>query len=266
MNPKANREKMIQIMFETFNVPSFYVSNQAVLALHASGRITGIVLDSGFGVTHTVPIYEGYSFSHAIHRSDLAGRYCTEYLAKILTELGYSFTTSAEMEIVQEMKEKLCYVALDYEKEMNIYNESAAKNIAYELPDGNILLIENQRFRCPELLFQPSLIGLEVSGIHQLIFKSIMKCDIDVRQKIYANVIMSGGTTQFAGIKERLSKELISLAPSSMKINIFNAFETDFPVWQGGQMLSELQSFGSMWITRSEYDECGPTIVHRRCF
>eukprot|EP00439_Symbiodinium_sp_Y106_P082662 s620_g22.t1 len=231
LNPKANRERMTQI--------------------HGQSPAC-IVMDSGDGVSHTVPIYEGYALPHAIARLDLAGRDLTEYMMKIMTE---SFG------LPQAVPLKLCYIALDFNSELKSAAESSDGAKTYELPDGNIVSLHSERFRCPEVLFQPSLVGKEAMGIHDTTFQSIMRCDVDIRRDLYQNIVLSGGSTMMPGIGERMTKELCALAPSTVKVKVIAPPERKYSVWIGGSILSSLSTFQQMWISKAEYDESGPMIA-----
>ncbi|RXM94157.1 Beta-centractin [Acipenser ruthenus] len=183
LNPSKNRERAAEVFFETFNVPALFISMQAVLSLYATGRTTGVVLDAGDGVTHAVPIYEGFAMPHSIMRVDIAGRDVSRYLRLLLRKEGYDFHTSAEFEVVRTIKE-----------------------------------IGPSRFRAPELLFRPDLIGDESEGIHEVLAFSIQKSDLDLRRTLFSNIVLSGGSTLFKGFGDRLLSEVKKLAPKDVKI------------------------------------------------
>ncbi len=263
LNPVANREKMAEIMFETFNVPAMYVSMQAVLSLYASGRTTGLVIDAGDGVIHIVPIYEGFAIDHAIQRIDLAGRDITEYLRKLLRMRGYALTSTAEREIARDIKERLCYVALDPEKELKLAEKVSGIEKQYTLPDGEVITISAERFLAPEVLFDPSRIGKEDPPLDEAVYNCIQACDIDLRKELYQNIVLSGGTTMFPGLKERLHKELKELVPESVEVRIVAPPERRYSVWIGGSILASLKTFQRLWISKKEYQEQGPSAVRR---
>lgn len=201
-------------MFKSFMVLARYVAVRATLALYASARVTAIVMDSGDGVTHTVPIYEGYCLPRAVSRMDIAGQDITKYFMNLLLESGHTFISTAERGIVRDIK--VCYVALERIQEMKAKPEEIMKE--YRLPDNNIIQIGNQLFRAPETLFVPANIGVEDPGVHKMIVNSIMKHDTDVHRNLYGNILLSSVSMLFPGLEEWILKEM--KLPAGMLVRI----------------------------------------------
>eukprot|EP00347_Sterkiella_histriomuscorum_P020200 403338712 len=266
LNPKQYREKLTQLMFETFNVPCLYVSVQAVLSLYSSGRTSGLVLDTGDTISFTVPIHEGYAISHATQKVSLGGRDITKYLSEFVAQQNLNLNMASDVDTLRDIKEKLCYVVSNYEESSQEADQSHALDKTYDLPDGRKLTLGKQRFQIPEALFNPSLISMESDGLHKYAFDSILKCDVEARRDLYQNIIIAGGNSLFEGMGERLWQEMHLLAPSSQKIKVLAPPERKYSAWLGGAILSALSTFQTMWINKQEYDESGPSIIHRKCF
>ncbi|KAJ5075103.1 actin [Anaeramoeba ignava] len=263
-NPRNSKDKIKQIMFETFNTPAFYLGNSGILTLYSTGRTTGFVFGIGHEITFTEPIYEGYEIYNIIDQYQFGGNDLTNYLIKLLKEQDYSFEKSNDTEIARDIKEKLCYCSLNFQQELN-QNETELEE-AYELKNGDIISISNERIKCCECLFEPKIIGIDLEGIHKLIYNSIMKCDISSRKDFFNNIILTGGTTLFPNFKERLEKEIKQIIPDKMEIKIIADPDRKYSSWIGGSILASLSTFQSVWISKEEYDESGPSITRGRLF
>eukprot|EP01016_Furgasonia_blochmanni_P034761 TRINITY_DN3786_c0_g1_i1.p1 TRINITY_DN3786_c0_g1~~TRINITY_DN3786_c0_g1_i1.p1 ORF type:complete len:368 (-),score=109.24 TRINITY_DN3786_c0_g1_i1:261-1307(-) len=261
-NPRANREKTLEIFFEKFHVPAFFFQIPGVLALFASGRSTGLVLDAGDGCTHAVPVHEGFARIEAIQRVPFGGRDLNYFLAKTLMEDGvYMNNTSSEKTLVKDIKEKKCWVAPDFEAAQR----NKCPRVDFECPDGKVISFEDQQFRIPELLFQPKRIGRNCLGVHEVAHQAAIMCEAPLRKELYANLVLAGGTSQMAGFAERVQSEVQKLAGNANKVNVITPIDRAYSAWLGGAIVATLPAFEDMWITRTDYDEYGAQIVHSKC-
>ncbi|KAL9010703.1 MAG: hypothetical protein Q9173_004395, partial [Seirophora scorigena] len=211
MNPLKNREQMCERMFETYNFGGVYVAIQAVLALYAQGLSSGVVVDSGDGVTHIVPVYESTVLTHHTKRLDVAGRDVTRNLIALLLRRGYALNRTADFETVRQIKEKLCYVSYDLELDQRLSEDTTVLVESYTLPDGRVIRVGSERFEAPECLFQPHLVDVEQPGISEFLFNTIQGTDVDVRSSLYKAIVLSGGSSMYPGLPSRLEKELKQL-------------------------------------------------------
>lgn len=261
-NPKPNREKVVEIMFETFGVPSLNISVAGVLALLGHGRTSGLVLGAGDGVTATIPIFDGYGLIHCINRSELAGKDITSVLGKLLALQGKSLVKSNEWQHVAKMKEQHCYVSQDPSAEN-------AEPVTYTLPDKREITLKDERWQACEPLFSPGVGGLdsEAMGVATMVWDTISRCELDTRRTLLSNIVLSGGSTMFPGFSERLTKELRAVAPSKVQasIKVAKSKNAQNAVWVGGQIFASLRAMQEdQWVSTEDYDEYGAGYIHEK--
>lgn len=252
LNSIKNKEHIFETMFEYFNVSSSFMGINGILSLYGNGKISGITLDIGHEVSHIVPVYEGYSIKHAVNRINLAGNDITEHLKRLLELKGTRFTTTTETDIIKKIKEKYSYC----------YTNENRKDIEYILPDKKKIVLGNELYECNEILFNPLLIGKDIDGIDTILYKSIMHTDIDIRRTMFSNIILSGGTTMMNNFNNRLYDELKK--KTALNIDIIIPENRIYSAWIGGSLLCSLSTFDSSWISKTEYEECGKSIIYRK--
>lgn len=266
MNPKKYREKTMETLFELFNLEGVYLASKSLLSLYSTGRTTGCVIDSGKGTTFTVPIYEGYSSPHTMISLNVGGRHLDSHLNDILFKKGYEFTTPLELELLSEIKEKLCSVS-NGKKDINTKERKLDSEYkTYYLPDDSVVRLGIEKQQVPEILFNPKIIGLNEPGVHDNCFKSIMKTNTEIRAEMFENIVLAGGNTLFEGLKTRLSSEIEDVAPTKTKIKVIDNPERLYSSWIGGSIIGNIDTFQYLCITRKEYEEAGAKIVNDKIF
>ncbi len=257
LNPKANRVKMTQIMFELFNSPELYVADPTVLSLYSSGKKSGLIVDIGEGVSQIHPIYEGIQITPAMERVDMGGSKVSEYLQLLLKKSGRNFDTSAELKILENLKIETSFVS------QNPHHEAEC-SMEYQLPDGEKIQLHNERFLCNEILFHPSILEIPEKGIHELISGSVKKCPLQVRRDMLSQILLFGGATMPVGFPSRLKDELVKLVPPSVEVGVFAEENRNIAAFMGGSIYASLPH--SQWFSKAEYDESGFVVGRRRTF
>ncbi|GAU23203.1 hypothetical protein TSUD_172310 [Trifolium subterraneum] len=265
----------VETMFEKYNFAGVFIQIQAVLTLYAQGLLTGLVIDSGDGVTHVVPVVDGYSFPHLTKRMNVAGRHITSYLVDLLSRRGYAVNRTADFETVREIKEKLCYISYDYKREYQLGLETTILVKNYTLPDGRVIKVGTERFQAPEALFTPELIDVEGDGMADMVFRCIQEMDIDNRMMLYQHIVLSGGSTMYPGLPSRLEREILDRyldvvlkgnkdGLKKLRLRIEDPPRRKHMVYLGGAVLAGIMKDApEFWINREDYLEEGIACLSR---
>ncbi|KAG2494443.1 hypothetical protein HYH03_007495 [Edaphochlamys debaryana] len=276
MNPTANRQKMLEVMFETYGFSGANMQIQAVLTLYAQGLLTGLVVDSGDGVSHAVAVVDGYAFPHQTKRLNVAGRHVTAHLLELLQRRGYSLNRTADLDLVRDIKEAHCYVAFDYARELKLARETTHVMRSFSLPDGRVIRLGPERFMAPEVMFNPRLLDIEAPGVAEMAFNAIQDAPIDNRRGLYEHIVISGGSTMYPGMSTRMDKEMRALylervlkgdmaGLRKLKLHIADPPNRKHMVFLGGAVLADImKDHTDFWITRQQYAE-DPAGALRKC-
>ncbi|KAH9774537.1 actin-related protein 7 [Citrus sinensis] len=266
-SPKAVREQLVQLMFETFNISGFYSSEQAVLSLYAVGRISGCTVDIGHGKIDIAPVIEGAVQHIASRRFEVGGMDLTKLLAQELGKTNPSVNLS--LYDVEKLKEQFSCCAEDelaYEK-----TQKSCEIEQHTLPDGQVIRIGKERYTVGEALFQPSILGLEAHGIVEQLVHTISTVSSENHRQLLENTVLCGGTTSMTGFEDRFQKEA-GLCSSAIRPTLVKPPEympenlTLYSAWIGGAILAKVVFPQNQHITKADYDESGPSVVHRKCF
>jgi len=262
LNPKTNRENIAKVLFDKLGASTIFFASQPILSLFSTSQMTGVILESGAGVTQTCAIYEGYSIPVSYERYNYGGKDVTEYLKNMLKMRGYYFYNSSEIKFVNEIKEKMCYLEankkMDFPKIKKIMNKNLFQ---YFLPDGNNISIDDEVTLAPEILLNPEYIGKEFLSFSEMISSSINKTDSNLKVNFYNNIWLSGGNTGFRDLKTRLFNELKF---PKFETNIYenDKIKPQYRCWVGGNIISILEIFKKMWVTKNDWNEKGSEIIH----
>jgi len=292
LNTPENREYTAEIMFETFNVPGLYIAVQAVLALAASWTskqvtertLTGTVIDSGDGVTHVIPVAEGYVIGSAIKHIPIAGRDITQFVLQIMRERGETIPSSEAFEVAKKVKEQYSYVCPDIVSEYKKYDKEPSRWFRTEQGVESVSLKQYQydvgyeRFLGPEIFFNPEIYSSDfLTPLPKVVDDTIQACPIDVRRGLYKNIVLSGGSTMFKDLHRRLQRDVKravdyrikrseqlsggKLKSTPVDVNVISHHMQRYAVWFGGSMLASTPEFYNVFHTKAKYDEFGPSIA-----